>query len=94
MKHKNFNLTKRKLKDTSAGNFVLAGFGFMFLWYALFAYVLPLFVDLFSNATIAFLETVVHPIGSVVPLILFGYAFFVWIAKKCVGKNKEEAIRS
>lgn len=90
MEHKNFSLTKRKLQDTSAGNFVLAGFGFMIFWYVLFAYILPLFVDFFSNATIAFLETVVHPIGSVVPLILFGYAFFVWIAKKFNSKDKDK----
>lgn len=87
MEHKTFILTRQKLEEIDAKDYVLAGFGFGIFWYVLFTYILPIFLDFFSNAVIALLEMVIYPIGNIVPILLFGYAFVIWIAKKFTRKH-------
>jgi hypothetical protein len=91
MQHKKFVLTRQKLHAMKAKDYVFAGICFGILWTILFQYILPLFVDLFSNSVIALLEELIYPIGSLVTVLLLVFALFLSITKRIFKEKSKES---
>jgi hypothetical protein len=60
-------------------------------WSSLYHYVLPVFIDPFSNTTIAFFEEILFPLGSAVSGLLLIYAFIIWVCQLFI-RNDLKAI--
>ena len=90
MRHKNFRLTKYKLSDIKVRDIVLVALIFGFVWSALRHYVLPVFIGVFSNVTIAFFEEILSPIGSIIPVLLLIYAFVIWVCKLFIKDDSQD----